>query len=77
MKLLLTSAGITNSAIGSALQDLVGKPLTELSIIHIPTAATLYDDDKSWIIDDLVNLKNCTFKSIDILDVAQFRRKYG
>lgn len=70
MKLLLTSAGITNDAIATALEKLAEKPLAELSIIHIPTAANTISDDKSWIIQDLVQLKNQNFKSIDILDVA-------
>jgi len=70
MKFLLTSAGIKNDAIAEALAGLVGRPLTELSIIHIPTAANSGSDDKSWMIDNLVELQKRDFKSIDILDVA-------
>lgn len=70
MKLLLTSAGITNDAIANALADLAGRPLTELTIIHIPTAMNTDGGDKSWVIDDLLNLKNRNFKSVDILDIA-------
>ena len=39
MKLLLTSAGITNPSIHSALMDLLGKPIAESSALCIPTAA--------------------------------------
>lgn len=39
MKLLLTSAGITNDSIRSALVDLLGKPIAEASALCIPTAA--------------------------------------
>lgn len=70
MKLLLTSAGITNGAIADALAELAGRPLTELSIIHIPTAANTEGGDKGWVINDLVNLQKQQFKSVDILDVA-------
>lgn len=70
MKLLLTSAGITNEAIAHTLSELAGRPLTELSIIHIPTAANSWGDDKSWVIDDLVELQKQKFKLIDILDIA-------
>lgn len=70
MKLLLTSSGITNESIARALSELAGRPLLELSIIHIPTAANTGSDDKSWIIDNLVDLQKQHFKSIDILDVA-------
>jgi dipeptidase E len=39
MKLLLTSAGITNSSIHNALLELLGKPIAECSALCIPTAA--------------------------------------
>jgi dipeptidase E len=38
MKLLLTSAGISNSSIYNALVDLMGKPVAESSALFIPTA---------------------------------------
>ncbi|MFC4456649.1 Type 1 glutamine amidotransferase-like domain-containing protein [Deinococcus sonorensis] len=38
MKLLLTSAGITNPSIHSALEGLLGKPVAEASALCIPTA---------------------------------------
>ena len=38
MKLLLTSAGITNTSIHDALVDLLGKPIAEASALCIPTA---------------------------------------
>jgi dipeptidase E len=39
MKLLLTSAGITNPSLRDALSDLLGKPIAEASALCIPTAA--------------------------------------
>jgi dipeptidase E len=38
MKLLLTSAGLTNDSIRAALVDLLGKPIRECRAVHIPTA---------------------------------------
>jgi hypothetical protein len=38
MKLLLTSAGITNEEIANSLVDLVGKPLSEIKAAFILTA---------------------------------------
>lgn len=38
MKLLLTSAGISNASIHNALVDLLGKPVAESSALFIPTA---------------------------------------
>jgi dipeptidase E len=39
MKLLLTSAGITNAGIHDALVDLLGKPIPECNALCIPTAS--------------------------------------
>jgi dipeptidase E len=39
MKLLLTSAGINNTSIRTALVDLLGKPIAESSALVIPTAS--------------------------------------
>ncbi len=39
MKLLLTSGGVTNNSIRSALTDLLGKPIADSSALCIPTAA--------------------------------------
>src|SRR5882762_7797972 len=38
MKLLLTSAGISNTSIHKALVDLLGKPIAESSALFVPTA---------------------------------------
>jgi dipeptidase E len=39
MRLLLTSAGITNASIRDALVELLGKPIAESSALIIPTAS--------------------------------------
>ena len=38
MKLLLTSAGLVNTAIVEALEDLLGKPIGAASVMYVPTA---------------------------------------
>ena len=38
MRLLLTSAGISNKSIHKTLSDLLGKPIAESSALFIPTA---------------------------------------
>ena len=70
MKLLLTSGGITNQSMVNELLALVGKPAEELSIAFIPTAANVEEDDKSWLINDLVNFKNLKPKMLDIVDIS-------
>ncbi|MFA6376956.1 MAG: Type 1 glutamine amidotransferase-like domain-containing protein, partial [Candidatus Paceibacterota bacterium] len=70
MKLLLTSAGISNKSIKEAFLDLVGKKPGESSVIFVPTAANVEAGDKGWLIEDLVNLKGMDFKSVDISDIS-------
>ena len=75
MKLLLTSGGITNASIAKALFDLVGKKPEDTSVVFIPTAANIDKGDKTWLIDDLINLKKQNFKSIDIADISAVEQK--
>ena len=70
MKFLLTSSGIRNQYIANALAELVGKPLSETSILFVPTAANTGTDDKSWMIEDLAEFRKQNFKSIDVVDIA-------
>ncbi len=70
MKYLLTSSGIKNDYIAQALSEMLGKSLSELSILFIPTAANTEGEDKRWLIGNLKDLEKYDFKSIDILDVA-------
>lgn len=70
MKFLLTSAGIKNDAIAQALSGLVNKPLTETSVLFVPTAANTEGEDKRWLIGNLKEFEKYNFKSIDVLDIA-------
>ncbi len=70
MKLLLTSAGLTNASICNALFELVEKKPEETSLVFVPTAVNAEVGDKSWFIDDLINLKRQGLKTIDIADIS-------
>lgn len=70
MKLLLTSNGFSNDAIAQALRDLLGRPLTETSLVFVPTASNVEKGDKSWFIDDLANIKKQGFTSVMIADIS-------
>lgn len=70
MKFLLTSSGLRNQHIADALALLVGKPLSESSILYVITAANTISEDKGWLIDNLAELQKYKFKSIDIIDIA-------
>ena len=70
MKLLLTSNGLSNPSIASALFELVGKPAAETTIAFIPTAMNIGAGDKDWFVDDLVNIKNQNIAHLDIVDIS-------
>lgn len=70
MKLLLTSAGLSNPSIVNALVELTECPLAEINLAIIPTAANVEWGDKSWLIDDFVNCQKLGFKTIDLVDIS-------
>lgn len=70
MKLLLTSNGIVNESIKRALAELIVKPFSETSLAFIPTAANVDQTDKTWLIDDLLNIKKLHLKFLDIVDIS-------
>ena len=74
MKLLLTSAGLSNKTIVHGLESLVNKPFSELNLAYIPTAANVETGNKDWLIDDLVRTKNLGFKTMDIVDISAVNR---
>lgn len=75
MKFILTSAGITNKSIAKTVTELVGKPANKIKALFIPTAANLILDDKTWLIDNLIDFKKQEYESIDILDIASVSEK--
>jgi dipeptidase E len=69
MKLLLTSAGLSNPSITKALEGLLGKSAKGVKLAFIPTAANVEPGDKSWMIEDLNNFQKAGFQ-VDIVDVS-------
>ncbi len=70
MKLLLCSQGITNESIAQALFDLTGKKPEDTIVAFCPTASNWVSGNKDWLINDLIDLKKCNFKSIEITDIS-------
>lgn len=70
MKFLLTSAGLKNDKLVQALEALVGKSLSETSLLFIPTAANTSVDDQSWLFEDILEFQKHKFKNISIIDIA-------
>ncbi len=70
MKLLLTSAGISNKSLENALKKLVNG---KIKIAFIPTAANIEEGDKEWLITDLNNCKK--LGEVDIVDISALTKK--
>lgn len=75
MKLLLTSAGLSNKSIANALLKLTGKPFKKLKLAFIPTAANMEEGDKDWLIKDLYDCQKLGFSSVDIVDISALPEK--
>lgn len=70
MKLLLTSAGLTNKTIIQSLKDLVERQFEELSVAFIPTAANVENVDKWWVVEDMQLVQKLGWKYFDIVDFS-------
>ena len=76
MKLLLTSAGITNPSIERALVDLLGRPVAECDALCIPTAQyghPLIDPTRTWqFISGTSELPMCGlgWRSVGVLELT-------
>jgi dipeptidase E len=67
--MLLTSAGVRNEILSSALADLVGKPFSEASVAFIPTASVAAAGDHGWLVEDLSRLHGLGWRELDILEL--------
>lgn len=75
MKFLLTSDGLSNASIQKSLFELLGKPVNEVSVVFVPTAASLVADDKSWLVENYNEFLRLGLKSFDIVDIAAVPRE--
>lgn len=65
MRLILTSAGITNNSLRKVLEELVGK---DMRVAFIPTAANVQDGPKDWLVK---NYNECEkLGPTDIVDIS-------
>jgi len=67
--MLLTSAGIRNEALRSALADLVGEPFATATVAFIPTASVAAAGDHGWFVEDLSRLHGLGWRELDILEL--------
>ena len=76
MKLLLTSAGITNNSIKSAMADLIDKKLKDCIISFIPTAGNVGNDDKDdeWEDEDIEGFRK-TGAEVIMVDIEKLSKQ--
>ena len=67
--MLLTSAGIRNDALKSALADLVGKPFSAAKVAFIPTASVAAAGDHGWFVEDLNRVHGLRWREFDLLEL--------
>jgi dipeptidase E len=67
--MLLTSAGIRNEALQSALADLVGRRFAAARVVFIPTASVAASGDHGWFIEDLNRLHGLRWREFDVLEL--------
>ncbi|MGH3246068.1 MAG: Type 1 glutamine amidotransferase-like domain-containing protein [Trebonia sp.] len=67
--MLLTSAGLRNDVLTSALADLVGKPFARTRAVFIPTASVAAAGDHGWLVEDLSRLHGLRWREFDILEL--------
>ena len=67
--MLLTSNGIRNDTLRSALADLVGKRFSAARAVFIPTASVAVAGDHSWLIEDLCLVHGLGWREFNILEL--------
>ena len=76
MKLLLTSSGLTNEAIITALEVMVGKPRQNINVAIINEAIKAESGDMRWFTEELARLTSIIGGSIEFIDLQARDMKY-
>lgn len=74
MDYLLTSSGFTTKEIAQELKNLVNKEYEDISIAIVCEAHSVEEGDKSWIINELNNMRKYFPGYIDIIDLLALDR---
>lgn len=67
--MLLTSAGLQNDTLKSALADLLGKRFGAARVVFIPTASLATAGDHGWLIEDLNRLHGLGWREFNLLEL--------
>ena len=67
--MLLTSNGLRNDSLRSALADLVGRRFSAARAVFIPTASVAVAGDHGWLIEDLGLVHSLGWRELNILEL--------
>jgi dipeptidase E len=67
--MLLTSAGIANETLKSALAELTGTSFAASRAVFIPTASVAVSGDHGWLVEDISRLHRLGWREFDILEL--------
>jgi dipeptidase E len=67
--MLLTSAGIKNGVLKSALADLLGVRFPRAKLVFIPTASVAHAGDHRWVVKDLNRLRLMRWRELNMLEL--------
>ena len=67
--MLLTSNGLRNELLTSALAELIGKPFTRAKVVFIPTASVAVAGDHGWLVEDLNRLYGLRWREFNVLEL--------
>ena len=73
--MLLTSGGLRNDTLRSALAGLVGKRFSAARVVFIPTAAMVLAGDHGWLVRDLSLLHGLGWGELNILELNGLPRQ--
>ena len=69
-RMLLTSNGLRNEALKSALADLLGKPFGSARVVFVPTAAVATGGDHGWLVEALSRLHGLRWREFNVLELS-------
>lgn len=67
--MLLTSNGVTNGTLRTALEELLGKAFSSARAVYIPTAATAASGNHLWLVQSLLEVRGLGWREFDVLEL--------
>ncbi len=75
VKLLLTSAGVSNESIRAALADLLHRPFEGANLVLVTTAATAQPGHQDWLVSDINRVYALGWHEFNLLEINGLPRQ--